>query len=291
MARKDKPPSPGKDARAWKKTLATFFSKALGSRANLVDILRAAESHNLIDPDALTMMEGALEVSEMQVRDIMIPRVQMVCVRHDDHPKEILKTVIGSGHSRFPVIGGDNDEITGILLAKDLLAYLAGNEDENYNIKDAMRDPVFVPESKRLNMLLREFRSTRNHMAIVIDEYSGVSGLVTIEDIIEEIIGEIEDEHDPAEKEPNIQNHSRNRFTIRALTPIEDFNEYFDTQLHNDEYDTMGGLILKAFGHLPQRGETVDFEGLNFTVLHADKRKINLLRLIRPQSSQSAHQQ
>lgn len=180
-------------------------------RADLINLLDVAGSRNLIEPEALAMIKRTLGVSKIQVRDIMVPRVQMILVRHDDQPEEILKTVIASGHSRFPVMGEDNDEITGILLAKDLLAYFAGKDDKNFDIKDLMRRAIFVPESKRLNILLREFRASRNHMAVVIDEYSGVAGLVTIEDIIEEIIGEIEDEHDSEEN---------NRYRLTAATVL-----------------------------------------------------------------------
>ncbi len=288
MSRQDKSRLRG-ISKPWKDALKTLFSKMHWERADLINLLDVAGSRNLIEPEALAMIKRTLGVSKIQVRDIMVPRVQMILVRHDDQPEEILKTVIASGHSRFPVMGEDNDEITGILLAKDLLAYFAGKDDKNFDIKDLMRRAIFVPESKRLNILLREFRASRNHMAVVIDEYSGVAGLVTIEDIIEEIIGEIEDEHD-SEGEQQIQTHSRNRFTIHALTPIAEFNRYFNTELSDDEYDTIGGLILQTFGHLPKRGETIDFEGFTITVLRADKRKINLLRLTRRKPSNAAYQ-
>ncbi len=224
------------------------------------------------------MIEGALQVSEMQVRDIMIPRVQMIVVKNDADPEDILATVVESGHSRFPVIGGDTDEITGILLAKDLLTYFSDSENIEFNIKDMMRRAFYVPESKRLNVLLREFRSNRNHMAIVVDEYSGVAGLVTMEDVIEEIVGEIEDEHD-IDNEDHIKPHGRDRFTVKALTPIDEFNDYFNTELSDDDHDTIGGLTLKAFGHVPKRGESIELEGFNVKVLRADKRRIHLLRM------------
>ncbi len=280
MANNDKPPSSNTLKKYWQKSIIRLFTKIPQNREMITEILRTAESNNLIDPDALIMIEGALAVSEIQVRDIMVARVQMVLVHHDDKPKKILNTVVESGHSRFPVVGEDNDEIIGILLAKDLLAFFAASDNKNFNIKDAMRPAVFVPESKRLNVLLREFRLNRNHMAIVIDEYSGVAGLVTIEDIIEEIVGEIEDEHD-YEEEENIRPHSRNRFTVNAFTPIDDFNEYFNVRFCDDEYDTIGGLVLHAFGHLPKRGETTGYGGFQFTVLRAGKRKINLLRIVK----------
>ena len=277
MEKKDKPPSSG-NFKSWKKSIAKLFTKMPDDRESLIEILRTAENRNLIDPDALIMIEGALQVSEMQVRDIMVPRVQMIVVKNDADPQDILATVVESGHSRFPVIGSDTDEVMGILLAKDLLGYYSSEEEEKFDIKDAMRSAVYVPESKRLNILLREFRANRNHMAIVVDEYSGISGLVTIEDVLEEIVGEIEDEHD-IDEEIFIESHGRNRFTVRALTPIEEFNEYFNVQLSDDEFDTMGGLILKAFGHVPKRGELLDYEGFNIKILRADQRRIHLMRI------------
>ncbi|MCI0399754.1 MAG: CBS domain-containing protein [Gammaproteobacteria bacterium] len=271
-------PSEGSSSRSWFERLSHVLSGEPQDRQDLIDLLRAAEQRNILHGDALPMIEGALQVSDMQVRDIMVPRVQMVVVNHDAKPKDFLPTVIESGHSRFPVIGDDVDEVVGILLAKDLLAYMAKREDRAFNIRDVMRPTFFVPESKRLNVLLREFRSSRNHMAIVVNEYSGVSGLVTIEDIIEEIVGEIEDEHD-IDEEDFIKQHGKNRYTVKALTPIEDFNKYFHTNFSDDEYDTVGGLMLSAFGHLPKRGETLDYGGFNVQVLRADKRRIQLLRL------------
>ncbi len=264
--------------RSWFESLGTAFSREPKDRQALIDILRDSETRNLLDPDALLMIEGALQVSEMQVRDIMIPRVQMIVVKNTAEPQDILSTVVESGHSRFPVIGEDTDEVLGIMLAKDLLGYFSDEERGEFDIKDAMRPVVFVPESKRLNVLLRDFRSKRNHMAIVVDEYSGVSGLVTIEDVLEEIVGEIEDEYDTDEEE-FIKSHDRNRFTVRALTPIEEFNEYFGVELNDNEYDTIGGLILKAFGHVPKRGEHIEFEDFNVKILSADQRRIHLMRL------------
>ncbi len=262
--------------RKWLKRFASLFSREPEDRDALIDILRNSEHRNLLDPDALLMIEGALHVSEIQVRDIMVPRVQMIVIENNAAPEDILSVVVESGHSRFPVVGDSNDEILGILLAKDLLHYYA-DPDNNFNIKDLMRATVFIPESKRLNVLLREFRTSRNHMAIVIDEYTGVAGLVTIEDVIEEIIGEIEDEHDLEEDEENINLHDNDRYTIKALTPIEEFNTYFNTEISNDEYDTVGGLIISVFGHLPKRGENIDFQGFNIKVIRADKRRVHQL--------------
>ena len=261
---------------SWFKQLKLLLSGAPKDRQALIEILRDSENRNLLDPDVLIMIEGALHVSDMRVSDIMVPKVQMQVVKFDSSPEDIISTVTESGHSRFPVIGEDLNDVLGILLAKDLLSYFADERGTLFDIKDAMRPAVFIPESKRLNILLREFRSSRNHMAIVVDEY-GVAGLVTIEDVIEEIVGEIEDEHDIDEEE-NIQQHGRNRFTVKAMTPIEEFNETFNTVLSDEEYDTIGGLVIDAFGHLPKRGEMIEFAGFNIKVLRADQRRIHLLR-------------
>lgn len=260
--------------------IVSFFSKQPRDREALIEILRNSEGRNLLDPDALAMIEGALHVSDMQVRDIMIPRVQMIVIKNNSEPKNILPIVLESGHSRFPVIGNDANEVLGILLAKDLLNYFADDKQGKFNIKDLMRSAVFVPESKRLNVLLREFRSSRNHMAIVVDEYSCVSGLVTIEDVIEEIVGNIQDEHD-IEEEEHIIPYGRHRYTVSAMTPIDEFNDYFNISLSDAEYDTIGGLILNAFGHVPNRGELLEFEGFNVKILRADKRRIYLMRMTR----------
>ena len=261
--------------------LNRLFRRLFGprDRDGLVEMLRESETRNLIDPDVLIMMEGALHVSDMQARDIMVPKVQMVLVKSNASPEDIIRIVVSSGHSRFPVIGDDANDVLGILLAKDLLAYYVEPDKSAFDIKDVMRPAVFIPESKRLNVLLREFRVSRNHMAIVVDEY-GVTGLVTIEDVIEEIVGEIEDEHD-TEEEENIRQHGRNRFTLRAITPISEFNSFFGKHLSDEEYDTISGLIIQAFGHLPRRGETIEFEGFNVKVLRADQRRIHLLRFER----------
>ncbi|MAJ91671.1 MAG: magnesium/cobalt efflux protein [Legionellales bacterium] len=258
------------------KILKKILIREPSSREMLIEVLRNAENKNLLDADALLMIEGALHVSEIHVKDIMIPRVQMIIIKNDTKQEEILSSVVESGHSRFPVIGDTNDEIVGILLAKDLLNYYA-NPEKEFDIKDIMRPAVFIPESKRLNVLLREFRMSRNHMAIVIDEYSGVAGLVTIEDVIEEIIGEIEDEHDYEDDETNIKIHDNNRYTINALTTIDEFNNFFKTKLPDVEYETVGGFVISTFGYLPKRGETIISEGFNIKVLRADKRRVNLL--------------
>ncbi len=260
----------------WLNRLIRFWSFKPKDRDTLIEMIRYAEKQNLLNSDALLMIEGALHVSELQVRDIMIPRVQMTVIEDHASLEAIFAAVVESGHSRFPVIADNNDEITGILLAKDLLNYHADPSKEFY-IKDIMRPAVFIPESKRLNVLLREFRASHNHMAIVIDEYKGVAGLITIEDVIEEIIGEIEDEHDFDEDENNIQVYGNGRFVINALTAIEEFNGYFKMTMTDDEYDTVGGLVINAFGHLPKRGEMIDLEAFSVKVLRADKRRVQVL--------------
>jgi magnesium and cobalt transporter len=234
----------------------------------------------LFDGDALVMLEGVLAVADMQVRDIMVPRSQMVFVERDESPDKLVERVVESGHSRFPVIGEDRDQILGILLAKDLLRlHTAG--DEQFEIREYMRPVVFVPESKRLNVLLKEFRLSHNHIAMVVDEYGGVCGLVTIEDVIEQIVGEIDDEHD-VEDDQTIRRESAREFTVRALTPIADFNDYFGTAFSDAEYDTIGGLLMQEFGRLPRRGETIEVGELEFRVVRADRRRIDLLRVITP---------
>ena len=283
----DKPPS-SNARQSWWKRLKSTFSKTPQDRTALVEVLRDSEARNILDPDVLMMLEGALHVAEIQVGDIMVPRVQMVVVRHSAAPEQILKTVLESGHSRFPVVSDDQDDVLGILLAKDLLSCFVGTEAEEFAVKQLMRPAVFVPESKRLNVLLRDFRTNRNHMAIVVDEY-GLAGLVTIEDIIEEIVGEIEDEHD-LDEEVLIEQHGRHRYTVQALTPIDEFNDYFGTQLGHNGYDTIGGLVIHEFGYLPKRGEILEFTGYNVKVLRADKRRIHLLRFEKTPVSQTGTQ-
>lgn len=284
---KDKPPS-GNNAKTWWKRLKTALADRPGDVQALVEVLRDSEARNILAPEVLAMLEGALSVSELRVRDIMVPRVQMTVIDHDADLKSIIKTVLDSGHSRFPVVGDDQGEVLGILLAKDLLSCFAAEEGEEFKIKDQMRPAVFVPESKRLNVLLRELRANRHHLAMVVDEY-GLAGLVTIEDVMEEIVGEIEDEHDPAET-PFIESHGRDRYTVQAFTPIEEFNEYFRTDLDNHDYETIGGLVVEAFGHLPKRGETIEFAGRRVKVLRADKRRVRQLLFegAGPERSQAA---
>lgn len=267
-----------KGRRSWLERLGHALMGEPADREQLLELLRDSEQRNLFDADALAMMEGVLQVPEMQVRDIMVPRAQMVVVERDAPPDKLLPIVAESGHSRFPVIFENRDEVMGILLAKDLLPYFAQGEKGRFNMRDVIRPSVFVPESKRLNVLLKEFRSTRNHMAIVVDEYGGVAGLVTIEDVLEQIVGEIEDEHD-VDEDTYIMDHGDNQYTVKALTPIEDFNESFATDFSDEETDTIGGLVMRTLGHLPKRGEILEMDQLQFKVLRADNRRIHLMHV------------
>jgi len=269
----------GSGSSSWFARLNKVLTGEPQDREQLVDVLRDAEKRNLVDAQALAMIEGVMQVGEMQVRDIMVPRAQMVVVDSDSQPEQFIESLIESGHSRFPVIGDSRDEVEGILLAKDLLGYLARGGDEEFDLEDAMRPAVFIPESKRLNVLLREFRENRNHMAIVVDEYGGVAGLVTIEDVLEQIVGEIDDEHD-YEESSLIRRLGNGEYTVKAITPIETFNEYFQTSFSDEEFDTIGGVVIKAFGQLPRRGETTRIAGVTFKVLRADKRRVHLLRVL-----------
>lgn len=264
---------------SWLARLNKVLSGEPQDRKQLVDVLRDAEKRNLVDAQALAMIEGVLQVGEMHVRDIMVPRAQMVVVNSDSQPDDFIASVTESGHSRFPVIGDSRDEVEGILLAKDLIGYYARGEVQKFDMDDAMRPAVFIPESKRLDVLLREFRENRNHMAIVVDEYGGVAGLVTIEDVLEQIVGEIDDEHD-TEESSFIRRLGNGEYTVKAITPIEDFNEYFKTEFSDDEFDTIGGVVVKGFGRLPGRGETMHIGGITFKVLRADKRRVHLLRVL-----------
>ena len=247
----------------------------------LAAILVEARERGLIDADVLQMLESVLEVSEIQVRDIMVPRSQMVVINRDDPAAKILPIVIESGHSRFPVVGEDRDEVAGILLAKDLLRFFVEDEPAEFDIKECLRPAVFIPESKRLNVLLKEFRVTHNHMAIVVDEYGGVSGLLTIEDVLEQIVGDIGDEYDVDESE-GIRKEADRSWTVPALTRIEDFNQAFGTRFSDEECDTIGGLILHELGRMPRRGEAVQIGGLELKVTRADRRRIETLRVTTP---------
>jgi len=263
--------------RSWLERLGLFLTGEPEDREDLLVFLRDAQKRHVIDPEALSMIEGVMQFSELRVRDVMIPRVQMVVVPQDAELETIFPLVIESAHSRYPVIGEDRTEVVGVLLVKDLLGHSMKNRA--LLVKDIMRRAQFVPESKRLNVLLREFRATRSHMAIVVDEYGAAAGLVTIEDVLEQIVGDIEDEHDFGEEE-YIFRKSAKEFTLKALTPIDDFNEYFNSDLSDEEFDTVGGLIVHKLGHLPSRGEKVDFDNFRFVVLHADNRRVHLLKLV-----------
>ena len=270
------PLEPGDEKPTLLERLSAFLTREPEDRDELIALLRGAFERRLLDADALSMIEGVLSVSEATVRDIMIPRAQMDCVSIDDAPPDFMPLIIDTKHSRFPVIGESKDDVIGILLAKELLNYYAN--PEGFSLRETLRPAVFVPESKRLNVLLREFRANRNHIAIVVDEYGGVSGLVTIEDVLEQILGDIEDEYDFDESEDNIIPEAGGRFRVKAQTEIEDFNAQFGTAFEDDEFDTVGGLLLKAFGRLPKRGEATTLGGFRFRVLRADSRRLYTLQ-------------
>ena len=259
--------------------LTALLTREPDNREELLDILRGAYERHMLDADALSMIEGVLAVSEATVREIMIPRAQMDCVSIEDEVPAFIPIVVETRHSRFPVIGESKDDVIGILLAKDLLNYYAN--PEGFTLRDTLRPAVFVPESKRLNVLLREFRANRNHIAIVVDEYGGVSGLVTIEDVLEQIVGDIEDEYDFDESEDDIIPEANGKFRVKSKTEIADFNQQFGTTFPDDEFDTVGGLVLRAFGRLPKRGEATTMEGLRFRVLRADSRRLHTLQVER----------
>jgi magnesium and cobalt transporter len=262
--------------------LSSLIMREPGDRAELTQLLRSAYSRNLLDADALSIIEGALTVSEMAVRDIMIPRAQVDFIDINEPVERFVTRVIGTAHSRFPVIDQNRDDVIGVLLAKDLLRYYAGEEE--FNVREMLRPAVFVPEAKRLNVLLREFRASRNHMAIVIDEYGGVAGLVTIEDVLEQIVGDIEDEYDFDEASDNILPEPGGRYRVKALTQIDDFNAAFDSKLPDEAADTIGGFLIAQLGRLPKRGETVQLEGLRFQVLRADSRRVYTLLVDKPKA-------
>ena len=266
--------------KSWIEKLFQVLGRGPNSRSELIDLLRASQERELIDADALKIIEGALTVADKQVREIMIPRSQVVFIKAEQKPSEFLPVVIGSGHSRFPVIGEGEDEILGILLAKDLLPLAMNDRENSFKLKNSLRSHASIPESKRLDVLLQEFRAARNHLAVVYDEYGGVSGIVTIEDVLEQIVGDIEDEYD-FEEEGSINEHNDGTYSVRALTDIEDFNEYFDTSLSTEEFETVGGVVTHAFGHLPRRGEEVQIDKFCFKVLNADGRRVHLFKVFR----------
>ena len=263
--------------------LSSLLLREPEDRAQLIELLHSAFERRLLDAEALSMIEGVLQVSETQVRDVMIPRSQMDLIDVAESPEKFIPFVIETAHSRFPVYEDNRDNVIGILLAKDLLRFYA--EDE-FNVREMLRPAVFVPEAKRLNVLLKEFRAKRNHIAIVVDEYGGVSGLVTIEDVIEQIIGDIEDEYDFDETEDNILADRSGRYRVKAVTEIGDFNNHFNTNFSDEDFDTVGGLVMGRFGRLPKRGETIVVEGFTFQVLRADSRKIHSLLVERPKAKE-----
>ena len=270
---------------SWLERVSALVLREPGDREQLLALLHSAFERNLFDSDALSMIEGVIQVSEMQARDIMVPRSQMGVIDINETPDKFIPLIIETAHSRFPVTENDKNNVIGILLAKDLLRYYAGEEE--FHVRDMLRPVVFIPESKRLNVLLKDFRSNRNHIAIVVDEYGGVAGLITIEDVLEQIVGEIEDEHDFDEVEDNIVQDPSGHFRVKAVTEISDFNERLGGELSDADYDTIGGLVLNKFGRLPKRGESVVIGTFKFTVLRADSRRLYTL-LIERNTSETA---
>ena len=277
----DSPPKP-----TWLERIGALLMREPEDRDQLVELLRSAYDRNLLDSDALSMIEGVMLVAEMQARDIMIPRAQMDVIDIGEPPDKFIPLVIETNHSRFPVIEDNKDHVIGILLAKDLLRYYAGEEE--FNVRQMLRPAVFIPESKRLNVLLKDFRANRNHMAIVVDEYGGVAGLVTIEDVLEQIVGDIEDEYDFDETEDDIIADKSGAWRVKAVTEIAKFNTTFGTRFDDADHDTIGGLVLKQFGRMPKRGEQMAVEDLNFKVLRADSRRLHLLLVEKKPGAKSA---
>ncbi len=273
----DQPPSSNAPRKRWIERISQLFSGEPHDLDDLLGVLREARKNKLLDTDALSMIEGVLQVSQMRVRDIMIPRVQMVVLPQEAELESIFPLVIEFCHSRYPVIDGDRSKVVGVLLAKDLLAHVLQNK--TMTVKDLMRPVSVVPESKRLNVLLQELRTNGNHMAIVVDEYGQAAGLVTIEDVLEEIVGEIEDEHDDHDDEGYVFQRNINEFVIKALMPIDEFDEHFSTQLATDEYDTIGGFLVNQLEHMPKKGESLVIDKLRFEVIRADNRRVHLLKL------------
>lgn len=285
----DKPPSMGSkkgliEKKSWFEKLTHLFQDTPQDRDDLIEVLKSAEENTLINPELLSMMEGVMHISELQVRDIMIARPQMVVVNDEMGFEEMLASIVESGHSRFPVIGDNRDDIEGIVLAKDLLFFTAQNTLGNktkFNIKDFLRPAVIIPESKRLDTLLKEFRTNRNHMAMVVDEYGSVAGLVTIEDVLEQIVGEIEDEFDIDGEEETIQAMSETEFVVKGQTEIEEFNEYFLSNIDEEGFDTIGGILMQAFGHVPTKDESIEIDAFRFEIINADTRRVKLVRVFK----------
>jgi len=266
-------------SKSWLKKISQAFSHEPKSPDDVREFLRQAQDNHLLDNIAFNIIAGAIEISDLQVRDVMIPRPQMTVVKESDTPEEFLPLIIESGHSRFPVIGDNPDEIIGILLAKDLLPLILSNNLSKFKVRDILRAATVIPESKRLTQLLNEFRTSRYHMAVVVDEYGGVSGLITIEDVLEEIVGEIEDEFDTDEEDAFIRSIENGQTLVNALTPVEDFNEHFNLAFDKEEFDTIGGIVMKHFGRLPSRNESIEIANLKFKVLTSDKRRIRILQV------------
>jgi magnesium and cobalt transporter len=259
--------------------ISAFLMHEPEDRDQLLKLLYSAHENDLLDADALAMIEGVLQVSEMQARDIMLPRTQMDVINISETPEQFIPMVIQTAHSRFPVVGENKDNVIGILLAKDLLRYYAGEEE--FNVREMLRPAVFIPESKPLNVLLKEFRKNRNHIAIVVDEYGGVAGLVTIEDVLEQIVGDIEDEYDFDEAEDNIIAEKGGQYRVKALTEISDLNQRLGTKYSDEEFDTVGGLVLSQFARMPKRGDQISFDDLSVRVLRADSRRLHLLQIVK----------
>ncbi len=266
----------------WRSRFTRTLAAGVRDRQQLVEMLDESRQRGVLDADAFAMLEGVLGVADLQVRDIMIARTEMVCLRRDDPISRLLPAVVESGHSRFPVLDDDRDDVVGILLAKDLLRWFAGQgigkAEPKFDMREYLRPAVFVPEAKRVNVLLKEFRGSRNHMAIVVDEYSGVSGLVTIEDVIEQIVGDIDDEFD-IEEDQDIRRESDQQYNVRGATPIEEFNRFFASHLPEDEFDTVAGLVIKQFGRMPRRGESTTIGDFEFRIMRTDRRRVDSLRV------------
>ncbi len=285
----DKPPSLSLnkgliEKKSWFEKLTHLFQDTPQDRDDLIEVLKSAEENTLINPELLSMMVGVMHISELQVRDIMIARPQMVVVNDEMGIEEMLASIVESGHSRFPVIGDNRDDIEGILLAKDLLHFTAKNtlgKKTKFKIKDFLRPAVIIPESKRLDTLLKEFRTNRNHMAMVVDEYGSVAGLVTIEDVLEQIVGEIEDEFDIDGDEETIQAMSATEFVVKGQTEIEEFNEYFSSNIDEEEFDTIGGILMQAFGHVPVKDENIEIDAFRFEIINADTRRVKRVRVFK----------
>ncbi|HSH40734.1 MAG TPA: transporter associated domain-containing protein [Arenicellales bacterium] len=279
MNNNDEPPSTSWWAALWRR-LRRCLGGSPGTREEVLEFVTKARGAGLLDQETQDTIQRVLQVAELRVRDIMIPRSKMVVVDRSDTPEQFLPVLIDSAHSRFPVVDGERDKVIGILLAKDVLRYFHDGESGSFNMRDMLRPVVFIPESKRLNVLLNEFRSNRNHMAVVVDEYAGVAGLVTIEDVLEQIVGDIEDEHDIEDEADLILQRGENEYMIKALLPLEEFNEYFGTGYSDEEVDTLGGLVIQHLGHVARRGEKVQIDQFHIEVMHSDSRRIYLLKVV-----------